>query len=135
MNKFVIPGNPSDYYVAIRDEHGIVKYSALRGKIRELVEIYNACIRDVINEGGNPHTANLDMNDVLEAFINKEPPEAQVAFYNMFTQEMDAATSTTIDKTNKLNEETAKNELNAMQLGQWIGAVVLFLIFLAFLMN
>lgn len=135
MNEFIIPGSPKDYYVAIINNDGLTEYSALRGKIRELVEIYNAEIRSVIAAGENPHTANLDMNDALERFISKEPTEAQVAFYNVFSQEMNAATSQTIDNTNKINAEAAKSEFNAMQAGQWIGAIILFFVVLAFLMN
>ncbi len=135
MKQFLIPGSPKDYYVALKNDIGIVEYSALRGKVRQLVEIYSECIKEVIASGGNPHTASLDMSDVLNDFMAKEPPEAQTAFYTMYSQEMDAATSTTLDNTNKLITETAKSEANLMQIGQWIGALVIFLVVLAFLMH
>jgi len=134
VKNFVIPGSPKDYYVAMNGDGGVVEYSALRGKIRQLVEIYNSCIREIINEGGNHYTASLDMTDIVNDFMSKEPPEAQVAFLNVFSQEMNAATSETIDKTNRLNAETAKREAGAMQAGQWIGAIILFFVILAFFM-
>lgn len=135
MKNFLIPGSPKDYYVAINNDDGIVKYSAQRGKVRQLIGIYGDCIKEVIAAGGNPHTAALDMSDTLNDFMSKEPIEAQTSFYNMYAQEMDAATSTTVDNTNKLNADTAKSENNMMKIGQWVGALIVFLVFLAFLMH
>lgn len=135
MKQFLIPGNPKDYYLALKNDSGIVEYSAIRLKVRQLVEIYNECINDVIASGGNPHTASLDLSDVLNNFMASEPLEAQTAFYTVYSQELNAATSATLDKTNKMIAETEKSEASSMQIGQWIGALVILLIVLAFLMH
>lgn len=135
MSKFIVPGNPKDYYVTNKKEDGGDEFKALRDKIRELVGVYNSCIRNVISEGGDPYTANLDMNDVLNDFISSEPLGAQTEFFNIFAQEMSAATSATIDRTNKIHEENAKRELSIMQAGQWVGAIIIAIIVLAFLMR
>lgn len=103
--------------------------------MRHLVEVYCDCIKNMIADGGNPHTASLDMTDTLNEFMLNEPAEAQTAFYTMYSQEMNAATSATVDRTNQLNAETAKSEANLMQIGQWVGALIFMLIFLAFLFN
>ncbi len=132
MKEFSIPGNPEDYYVVSESNAG-VKYDAARSQIRRLVEAYSSYIQYVASSGGNPHTASLDLSDKVKNFISNEPAEAQLAFYDVYTQEMNAATASTMDDTIKLNTEATKKQESAAMAGQWIGALIIFLLVLAFL--
>lgn len=135
MKKFVIPGNPTDYYVVLRNDSGVTEFSALRGKIRKLVEVYSECIRDVISSGGNPHTASLDYSDVLKEFLSNEPIEAQAVVLEVYAQEAEAAASTSIDKVGELYEEAAKKNDSAAIVGQFIGAIILLIVIVAFILH
>lgn len=133
MNDFLIPGQPKDYYVGITNELGAVEYSALRGKVRQLVESYVLYIQGVSDKGGNPHTASLDVSDIIKEFFAKEPAEARIAFYEVYTQEVDAATSASLDSTNKINAEIAKKEESNSMAAQWIVALIIFLVAMIFI--
>ena len=135
MKQFLIPGNPKDYYVVFKDENGVAEYSALRGKIRQLAEVYSECMADVIESGGNPHTTSLDYNDVLKEFLSNEPAEAQSVIFEVYAQEIDAAASSTMDKAIELNEEVVKRNSGAVIAWQYIGVILLLIIIAAFLMR
>jgi len=128
VDEFSIPGVPRDYYVALTNDLGVVEYSALRGKIRKLVEIYQQYIQSVIERGGKPHTASLDVSDIIKEFFSKEPEEARLAFFEVYTQELEAATSASIDDTNKINVEIAQKESSNFMAAQWILALIIFLV-------
>lgn len=132
MRDFSIPGKPEDYYVVSESNTG-VKYDANRSQVRKLVEAYSSYIQCIASSGGNPHTASLDLSDKVKNFISNEPEEAQLAFYDVYTQEMDAATASTMDDTIKINAEATKKNESAAMAGQWIGALIIFLLVLAFL--
>ena len=135
MEKFLIPGSPTDYYVAIKKGEGIVEYSALRGKVRHLADIYSKFIYSVISSGGNPHTAALDASDQLKDFLANEPSEAVLAFYEVYTEEMNASALSTEDETRKINEDISSKEKSNANAAQWIVAAIIFLIAMAFIFN
>ncbi|MES4613000.1 hypothetical protein V2154_10490 [Ewingella sp. CoE-038-23] len=135
MKKFIIPGNPTDYYVALKNDSGVTEFSALRGKIRKLVEVYSECIRDVISSGGNPHTASLDYSDVFKEFLSNEPIEAQAVVLEVYAQESEAAASTSMDKVDELYEEAAKRNDTASMFGKFIGAIILLIVVVAFILH
>ncbi|MFS7253448.1 hypothetical protein AB6869_23815 [Rahnella rivi] len=135
MGIISIPGSPEDYYVALTKQDGTVYYSGVRAKIRDIVKLHNTEIKRVIAIGENPHTASLDFIDVINDFISASPIEAQAAFYEVFNQEMNAATSKTVDDTNKILAETAQKEASAQSVGAWIGAGVIFVLMLLFLFS
>lgn len=110
MRDFSIPGKPEDYYVVSESNTG-VNYYANRSQVRKLVEAYSSYIQCVASSGGNPHTASLDLSDKVKSFISNEPEEAQLAFYDVYTQEMDAATASTMDDTIKINAEATKKRV------------------------
>ncbi|NIG74668.1 hypothetical protein F3J34_13820 [Klebsiella sp. Ap-873] len=135
MKQFLIPGNPTDYYVVLKNESGISEYSALRGKIRQLVEIYSECIRDVIASGGNRHTASLDYFDVFRDFLSNEPIEAQTVVFEVYAQETNAAASLSMDKASELHEEAAKKNDGAVMAGKFIGAIILIIVIASFIVH
>lgn len=101
MNEFSIQGRPEEYYVAASDDNGGVKYTAVRSKIRLLVESFSVHVNGVAASGGNPYTASLDLSDKIKDFISGEPAEAQLVFYDVYTLEMNAVTASTNDETKK----------------------------------
>lgn len=133
VKQFLIPGSPTDYYVVLKNENGVTEHSALRGKIRQLVDVYSECINDVIQSGGNPHIASLDYLDVMKEFLSNEPAEAQAAILEVYSQEVNAAASTVMDKTIELNEDADKRNSGAVVVGQFIGVMLLLIIVAAFL--
>lgn len=135
MKDFSVPGNPSDYYVAASDDLAGVKYSAVRSQVRKLAEAYTLYINDVAASGGNPHTASLDLSDKVRAFMSNEPADAQLAFYDVYTQEMNAAAASTIDDTTKLNAEMADKQRSISMSAQWVVALLIFLVAMLFIFS
>lgn len=134
MKKIDIPGEPKDYYVALKNDDGNIEYSALRGKIRQLVEIHQLAVKKIVDDGGNSHTAVLDISDEIKDFISKEPVLAQTAFYETLTQEMEAKTATHYDEINKLNTiagKKAESEMNLAAIASWVGAAIFFIVIMA----
>lgn len=135
MSDDYIPGSPEDYYLELTDQDGTIRYSGVRAKIRFLAELHDQVIKNTTNSEGNAYTASLDFNDKLAEFIRSAPVEAQVVFYDVFTQEVQAITSKTNDETAKLIGEADKTEATASAIGQWIGAAVLLVFFLVVVFN
>lgn len=133
--EFSVPGHPEDYYKKEVNSDGSEKYSAVRPAIRSLVELRSKKTQEVIAGGGDAYTASLDMLDIINDFISHSPVDAQVAFYEVLTQETDAATASLNDKTAAIYEETAKKEASNLAIGQWIGGGILFVVIMLFLLN
>lgn len=128
VEQFSITGDPKDYYVAITYETGALEYRAQRIKIRQLVNSYGEFINKVIEFGDNPYTSSLDVSDKIKDFLRNEPLNAQLAFFDTYAQEINAATFTSIDKIQRINSETAKIERSISMSARWIVAVIVLII-------
>lgn len=71
-----IPGAINDYFTVSGSEEKT--YKSNRSRIRALVEIRDQKIQQVIADGGNIHTASLDLQDQVSDFFSEAPVEAQV---------------------------------------------------------
>jgi len=135
VRKIEIPGDPKDYYVGLRNDVGIIEYSALRGKIRQLVINHQSAISKVIGDGGNPHTAILEINDEINDFFSKEPIGAQVAFQETFSQELGAYAASKNEEAANLISKTTKEEhqkaTNSFAIASWAIAIIFFLVVMA----
>lgn len=130
--KLEIPGTASDYVTEQGKDCLGKNYKANRAKIRDLVRIHGEAIRDVIADGSNVHTANLDFNDQIAAFIAELPVEAQSIFYDVLTEEINAQALSTKDKTNEINAKIAADAEFSNNVGLWIGAAILLVVVLFF---
>lgn len=136
MDKFVIPGNPKDYYVSIRNESGVIEYSAMRGKIRQLAWDYSAYMNNIIARGDNPYTAQLDLSDQLDAFFSNEPLEAKIAFQNVYEQEISAESNKIADEANEILtkvEDAKVKQASFLNSCTQIGAVIIALLVVYFI--
>ncbi|GAB7401371.1 hypothetical protein OUHCRE2_48300 [Enterobacter asburiae] len=125
-----IPGAINDYFTVSGSEEKT--YKSNRSRIRALVEIRDQKIQQVIADGGNIHTASLDLQDQVSDFFSEAPVEAQVVLFETLAEEMLASASAINDETTKLNAQVASSEATGHAIGQWIGAGIL-LVFLLFM--
>lgn len=135
MDALSIAGTYSDYYEVKYLEGSEPEYKALRKPIRTLVERYCECLNESIAQGKNPHLVTLDLSDEISKFMEPAPIEAQASFYVVYAEEMNAAAATINDKTAKLNAQNAKSNESAALAGQWIAAIIVFCLVVAFLIN
>lgn len=130
-----IPGSPEDYFLELNNPDGTMRYSGVRVKIRFIAELQNQVIKNAISSEGNAYTASLDFSDKLSEFMRSAPEEAQVAFYEVYNQELQAIASKTNDEAAKLLGQAEENEATTNAIGQWIGAAVLLVFFLVVMFN
>ncbi|WP_314139860.1 hypothetical protein [Buttiauxella noackiae] len=123
-----IPGKPEDYFTEREDEIGEKTYKANRERLRALVAIRNLKIQEVLASKENSHQANLDLNDQFDEFLSSLPALARVAIYDTYVEELNAATATIIDETNRINAECVVTEERNHLMGQAIAVVVIIFI-------
>ena len=136
MKKFEIPGIPKDYYVALKNDEGVIEYSALRGKIRQLVGMYSDYMTGVVSSGANRHTAELDVLDHLKDFLAGEPYEAKAEFMEVYEQELNAESNRILEENNEIASKVEKikeNEASFLQVCSRVGFVVVFMFILYFI--
>jgi len=125
-----IPGSVEDYYKEVELPDGNIRYTANRERIRAVVAIINKEIQDVISNGGNAHTASLDISDQFNEFISYAPSLAQIELSEKYAEEMQAAVNDLNDKTDRVNREIVEKENSVHAIGQWIGAGILLIFIL-----
>ena len=84
-----------------------------RASIRQLAEKEAEELLKIAREGGNVYQKSLDQKDEIEAFVNTLSPDDQARFHSIYTEEVDACTNKTIDRTNNLI--AIKNESDSFQ--------------------
>ena len=112
-----------------------------RQEIRAVVMRHHEEMLAAARRGLNIHQVGIDQNDKILAYSrllgSVHGPDAAVAFLNMHTQEVEAATAHTRARTAQTNARTqqllaqkAANEASAEAVGRAIGGVILFLLLL-----
>jgi hypothetical protein len=101
-----------------------------RCAVRALAEKHSQELQQISNAGGNHYQTALDQQDNIVEFTSSMTEEDATAFINMYAEELDACTQTTIDKTNKILVETEANNHTVEAIGGVIGFIILlFIIF------
>lgn len=89
-----------------------------RAAVRALVERSAEEQRQVAEAGGNVHQKALDQQDRLDKLAASMTTEEAIAFFNMHTEETQAATKRTLELVDELNRKTDDLNRKTLMLNQ-----------------
>ncbi|WP_415832332.1 hypothetical protein [Kerstersia similis] len=95
----------------------------LRPIAREKAEWFSNQVRLAARAGGNTHRAGIDAQDVVDEFISTLPEADRESFSVLYTEEIQALASATMEETERALAAVAEQERENAAWGQ-IGAVV-----------
>lgn len=104
--------------------------SRLRAIARIRAAEYSNALGVAANEGKNAHLESIDLQDREEEFTRTLPEADRDPYTTLFAQELNALTQATLDQVDKLNAETAQQQIESSSnaIGIVVGIVVLLLL-------
>jgi len=94
-----------------------------RPSVRQFVAAHSQYLLDAIAAGRNPHEITLDRQDQVNAFAATLSASEAERFYNLYTEELNASTQASLDKTAHLNAQVVAK---TGQVTTWLSLIVFF---------
>jgi hypothetical protein len=106
-----------------------------RQTVRGLVDVEGEYLKSIAVAGGNVHQTALDRQDAIQIFTSTLSPDESLKFYELYNQEIAAATQAANDKLLAANTavsvQLSQRVQDASNFSTWVSIIAFFVILIS----